>query len=75
MDGVNSTNATTEGLHRVSHVPQPVRAKAQTYTVRAGDTLFAIAHKFGVALDELMRLNKLTTRSVIQPGNRIRVSA
>ena len=75
VDGVISTNATTEGLMRVSHVPQPVRAKAQTYTVRAGDTLFAIANKFGVALEELMRLNKLTTRSIIQPGNRIRVSA
>ena len=75
VDGVISTNVTTEGLMRVSHVSQPVRAKAQTYTIRAGDTLFAIANKFGVALEELMRLNKLTTRSIIQPGNRIRVSA
>ena len=75
VDGVISTNVTTEGLMRVSHVPQPLRAKALTYIIRAGDTLYAIANKFGVALEELMRLNKLTTRSIIQPGNRIRVSA
>jgi membrane-bound lytic murein transglycosylase D len=41
---------------------------ARTYTVRAGDTLYSIAQKFGTALDVLMRANRLTARSVIQPG-------
>ena len=45
------------------------------YTVRAGDSLFAIAIKFGVDLDDLLRWNKLTGRTIIQPGLKIRVAA
>jgi membrane-bound lytic murein transglycosylase D len=43
--------------------------------VRAGDSLFAIANKFGVELHDLLRWNRLTGRSVIQPGLRIRIAA
>jgi membrane-bound lytic murein transglycosylase D len=45
----------------------------KTYTVRAGDTLYSIAQKFGTALDALMRVNRLTARSVIQPGLTLRL--
>ncbi len=50
-------------------------AKPTLYVIRPGDTLFAIAMKFSVELNDLMRWNRLTARSVIQPGSRIRVSA
>ena len=43
--------------------------------MRAGDSLFAIAIKFGVDLEDLMRWNKLTGRTVIQPGLKIRIAA
>jgi len=58
-------------------VPAPVAVKIasskasaapRTYVVRPGDTLFSIAQKFGSALDEVLRVNRLTARSVIQPG-------
>jgi membrane-bound lytic murein transglycosylase D len=43
------------------------------YTVRAGDTLFAIAQRSGAALPELLRLNKLGPKAVIQPGLKLRL--
>jgi len=51
--------------------PVPVK----TYVVRAGDTLFGIALKFGVELTDLLRWNKLSGKSVLQPGLRLRISS
>ena len=74
-DGPNPT--TNAALLRVS---TPARQRAdvavtRVYTVRAGDSLFAIAIKFGVDLNDLLRWNKLTGRTIIQPGLKIRVAA
>ena len=66
---VNPRNNTA--APRVASTPAPA---AKTYTVRAGDSLFAIAQKTGVSLENLLRWNKLTAKSVIQPGARLRVS-
>lgn len=66
------------GLIPVS-APEPpagrARSGAQEHTIKSGDTLFAIANRYGVQLADLMRWNKLTPRSVIRPGTRIRVQA
>jgi membrane-bound lytic murein transglycosylase D len=43
------------------------------YTVKAGDTLYGIARQFGRGIPDLMRLNNLSTRAIIQPGLRLRV--
>lgn len=48
-------------------------ASARTYVVRAGDTLYGIAQRFDTGLDALLSLNRLTVRSVIQPGLRLRL--
>ena len=59
---------------RVSTNAKPVQRKPSTYTVRSGDTLYAIALKHAVELDDLLRWNKLSAKSVLQPGNKIRVT-
>ncbi len=44
------------------------------YTIRKGDTLYEIARKFeGVSVDELLKLNNLTSTSKIMPGNKIKI--
>lgn len=48
-------------------------ARAAAYVVRAGDTLYGIAQRFNTGLDALLSLNRLTKRSVIQPGLRLRL--
>ncbi len=78
---VNATNSTVAAapssapqLVRVSTSAKPIQRKPSTYTVRSGDTLHAIAIKHAVELDDLLRWNKLSAKSVLQPGNKIRVT-
>ena len=54
-------------------VPAAKASAASTYVVRAGDTLYGIARKFGTAVEELMSLNKLST-AAIRPGLRLRLN-
>jgi membrane-bound lytic murein transglycosylase D len=58
---------------------QPASAKPAAhahgwYTVRAGDTLYAIAQRHNKAVQDLIRLNNLTARALIQPGLRLRLN-
>ena len=41
------------------------------YTVKKGDTIWDIAAKYNVAVNDLMRWNKLTPRSRIFPGDQL----
>ena len=51
------------------------RAGSAAYTVRPGDTLSGIAVKHGTTLAALLKTNHLSARSVIHPGQRLRVPA
>ena len=55
--------------------PAAPAASGATYTVKAGDTLSAIASKHGVGLSDLFGWNGLNMRSIIHPGQKIKVSA
>jgi membrane-bound lytic murein transglycosylase D len=49
-------------------------ARSMTYyTVKAGDTLYGIARQFGKAVPDILQLNNLTAKAVIQPGLRLRI--
>ncbi len=54
---------------------QAKAAKKQlvNYRVRRGDNLWAIARRFGVKVSSLMRWNRLSSKSIIRPGDRIKV--
>ena len=45
-----------------------------TYTVKAGDSLWAIANNHGMSLTDLLNLNGLQATSMIHPGDILRVS-
>lgn len=47
-----------------TNVPPPPPTRSKTYTVAKGDTLFGIAKKFGLTVDSLKALNKLTTNDI-----------
>jgi len=51
----------------------PAPASGATYTVKPGDTLGAIAAKQGVALSDVFAWNNLSMRSIIYPGQKIKV--
>jgi LysM repeat protein len=47
----------------------------RTYTVQPGDTLGAIAEKFGVSVDDLIALNNIQDPDVLDPGTRLIIPA
>lgn len=47
--------------------------KQKRYTVRRGDTLYSIAQRFDVALDDLRRWNKLTPKTRLYPGDKVTI--
>lgn len=53
---------------------ESVQAKAKVHEVRPGDTLYGIAGKYGITLDQLLRLNNLKKNAAIQPGQKLLVS-
>jgi LysM repeat protein len=68
---VTSTEAAAETPVPVQATPAQVSLMAPgviTYTVQEGDTLLAIAEKYGVSVASLFELNQLTTGDVLTPG-------
>jgi len=45
------------------------------HVVKAGDTLYRIAQHYGTSVEKLCRLNNITTKQVIYPGQRLVVAA
>ncbi len=48
-------------------------ASGGTYTVQSGDTLGAIASRFGVSVTDLARANGITNPNLIYPGQRLTI--
>ncbi len=47
------------------------KSKPRRYTIRPGDSLWSIADRYGVSVEQLRGWNKLSNRSVLQPGQRL----
>lgn len=46
--------------------------KARYHTVRKGDNLGKIARKYGVSITRLCKLNKISRKTILRPGRKIR---
>jgi membrane-bound lytic murein transglycosylase D len=59
----------------VFHSPAPQVSKPTTvdYTVRSGDSLWSIARKHSIKMNDLMRWNGLNRSSVLQPGQSLKI--
>jgi membrane-bound lytic murein transglycosylase D len=51
----------------------PARAATTIYTVKAGDTLFAVARRHGVSPKDLARWNELPANASVKTGQRLKV--
>jgi LysM repeat protein len=45
--------------------------ETHTYKVRRGDSLAAIARRFGVSIEHLLTVNGLTSKKILRPGQRL----
>lgn len=70
----NPEHKSSEEVHRaVTAQNQAVNKNAKYHKVSSGDTLSAIARKYGTTIDKLCSLNGLRRTSVLQIGQKIRV--
>lgn len=69
-NSVPQTNAPGASPQSPPPTPQPV---LMTYTVRRGDTLAAIAYRFGVALPALVQMNGLRNMNQLEVGQVLRI--
>jgi lysozyme len=51
--------------------PQP--GALTTYTIKSGDSLWAISIKFGVTVDAIVKLNNIANPNAIQPGQVLQI--
>lgn len=66
----SSNNAASNNANNNTANP----AATGTYTVKAGDSLWAIANNHGMNLSELLSLNDLQMSSTIHPGDTLKLS-
>jgi membrane-bound lytic murein transglycosylase D len=76
---VNHLNNTRLRIGQILMIPKGstalIKMKTNTYTVLEGDSPYTIAQKYQMSLSEFLRLNHLTPRSTIFPGQVLRVKA
>ncbi|HIJ56860.1 MAG TPA: LysM peptidoglycan-binding domain-containing protein [Deltaproteobacteria bacterium] len=51
--------------------PAQTTATPKYHQVRAGETLYSIGKRYGLNLEELLRLNKMKSKEVIYPGQKL----
>jgi hypothetical protein len=49
------------------------QVKRRYHTVRTGESLYTIAKKYGISTEKLCRLNKITSKKLIKPGQKLLV--
>jgi murein DD-endopeptidase MepM/ murein hydrolase activator NlpD len=49
------------------------KSSGRYYKTRKGDTLAKVAYSYGISVKHLARINKISTKSKLKPGQRIRV--
>jgi membrane-bound lytic murein transglycosylase D len=70
--GIEVAQAAEINAH-ASNAATPVPPTQAMHTVSSGDTLWRIARRYRLALSDLLRWNGLSSRSIIRPGQRLRI--
>jgi len=76
---MNRLSTTRLKINQVLKVPSQESASAQpangsgTYYVQRGDSPYIIARKYNMSLNQFLKINSLTPRSTIYPGQSVRI--
>ena len=83
VNAIKNLNGLSSDLLRVGQqllIPTAQRSTNRTYIVQAGDTLYAIANKYGTTVDDIKNLNNLTSnilsigQQLLIPGSNVQAS-
>ena len=66
-----SRDSTTGVKKTATSKPAQKTSNLKYHQVRAGETLYSIGKRYGLKLDELVRLNKMKSGAVIYPGQKL----
>lgn len=69
---VGGSSVSTPAIHEEAPTTAP-RTAVESYQVADGDTLYGIAGKFDLSLSSLLWANNMTVRSVIRPGQTVKI--
>lgn len=73
--GVDVTKLTASETRSSSTVTNKYASGAVNYhRIKSGDTLGALAKKYGTSVSKLCNLNGITTKTILRPGKTLRVS-
>ena len=64
--------SSTAGMPNLGAMPAPT-APPQVYVVQAGDTVYAIARRFGCDPDQLVQANQIDNPSLLQVGQQLQI--
>lgn len=71
----SSTTSSKASANTSSPASKPASSsRAASHTVKAGDTLSGIAHRYDVSLSTLLKANGIKASDIIYPGQRLRLS-
>ena len=76
---MNRLSTTRLRINQVLKVPSQKSAPAQpakgsgNYYVQRGDSPYIIARKYNMSLNQFLKINDLTPRSTIYPGQSVRI--
>ncbi len=71
---LNNLTSSALSINQVLKVPtDEVETDDTYYTVKSGDTLYSIANKYGLTVDELKKLNNLTS-NLLSIGQKLKVT-
>ena len=68
-----SVNKITKRILKNQKKRSSSQVKRRYHTVCSGESLYTIANKYGISTDKLCRLNKITPKKPIQPGQKLLV--
>ncbi|WP_394195495.1 LysM peptidoglycan-binding domain-containing protein [Microbacterium foliorum] len=75
LSGESAPSAAPAATPAQTAAPAPTATGGQAHAVAAGDTLFAIAKKYGTTVAQLLALNGLGSGAIIYPGQSLTVAA
>ena len=73
MEKETASSKATTTVKSSSPTKTASKPKTETYEIVKGDTLYGVAKKYGITLNELRRLNGFSQNQAIYPGQKIMV--